>query len=119
MSPRRRSTSSATPAASAAERATDEHPLGVVDADHTDARGRDRHRDPAGADTELDDRAARRERLLDVELDVLDDAPTPRVVQLGDRVVLRHGAMLPGAMARTTRFLFMQPRPGSGVAARA
>ena len=35
-----------------------EHPRRRVDADHADARRRDRHRDPPGADAELDDRPA-------------------------------------------------------------
>ena len=57
-----------------ASRATSSIPARGVDADHADAGLRDRHRDPAGADGELDDGPARRARLLDVEVDVLGDA---------------------------------------------
>ena len=55
------------------------------------AGGRRRDGDPPGADAELDDGPARRERLLDVEGDVLDDARAPGVVEPGDRVVGAHG----------------------------
>src|SRR5207253_10115915 len=48
---------------------------------------RDRDRDPAGPDPELDDRPARLPRLLQVEGDVLGDADAPGVVELGNRVV--------------------------------
>jgi hypothetical protein len=51
----------------------------------------DRDRDPAGSDREFDDLAAGRERLVDVEGDVLDDARAPRVVELGDGVVDAQG----------------------------
>src|SRR3712207_8645172 len=44
-------------------------------------------RSPAGPDAELDDRRPRLAREADVEVDVLGDAPRPRVVQGGDRVV--------------------------------
>ena len=67
-----------------------EHPLRGVDADHRHARRCDRDRDPARADTELDDRPARCQRLLHVEADVLDHAPRPRVVEAGDGVVYGH-----------------------------
>ena len=46
-----------------------------------DARLGGRDGDPAGADAELDDGAARLPGLRDVEGDVLDDAPAPRVVE--------------------------------------
>jgi hypothetical protein len=52
---------------------------------------RDRDRDPAGSDRELDDFAAGRERLVDVEGNVLDDARAPRVVELRDGVVDAQG----------------------------
>ena len=62
-----------------------------VDADHVHPRARGRDRDPAGADAELDDLAARLERLLDVERDVLDDARAPRVVEPRDPIVDAQG----------------------------
>src|SRR5207247_9320544 len=45
------------------------------------------HTAPPGADPELHDRTAGRDRLLHVEADVLDNAPAPRVVDGGDRIV--------------------------------
>ena len=63
----RRSSSSATPARLGALAADVEHPRRGVDADHAHAGLRDRDRDAARADPELDDRAARLARLLDVE----------------------------------------------------
>ena len=68
-----------------------EHPLGEIDADHLDPLGRDRDGDPARADAELDHRAARFPRALQVERDVLDDAHRPGVVEPGDAVVGGHG----------------------------
>ena len=62
-------------------RADLEHAARRVDADHLHAGGRRRDRDPPGADAELDDRPAGLARELDVEVDVLDHAPGPRVVQ--------------------------------------
>ena len=50
-------------------------------------RPRRRDGDPAGADAELDDRAAGLARLVDVEGDVLDDAAAPGVVERRDPVV--------------------------------
>ena len=70
-----------------------EHPRREVDADHRDAGRRDRDRDPPGADAELEDRPAGAHRLLDVERDVLDDGPRPRVVEAGDLVVGGHVAI--------------------------
>src|SRR5262249_10921705 len=67
--------------------ADSEHPRGGIDADHMSARERGRNGDPTGADAELHDLATRRERLVDVERDVLDDACTPRVVERRDGVV--------------------------------
>src|SRR5262249_47762957 len=64
-----------------------QHLDGRVDPDHALTGLRNRNRDPAGPDPELDDRPARLTRLGDVEPDVLDDAPAPGVVELGDRVV--------------------------------
>src|SRR6266536_4462654 len=58
-----------------------EHPGRGVDADHLHTGRRGGDRDPSRADAELDDRASRGERLLDVERDVLDDARAPRVVE--------------------------------------
>jgi hypothetical protein len=66
-----------------------EHPVGGVDPDHRHPLDRRRDRDPAGADAQLDHRAAGGERLVDVEADVLDDRARPRVVDLRDRVVGR------------------------------
>src|SRR5829696_8529380 len=71
-------------------RADVEHAARGVDADHTGAVGRDRNGDPSGADAELHDRTAGPPRFLQVERDVLHDAPAPRVVELGDRVVVAH-----------------------------
>ena len=70
------------------------HPGRRVDADHPDARGGGRHRDPSRADAKLDDRPARAHRLLDVERDVLDDRARPRVVKARDCVVRGHGYSL-------------------------
>ena len=81
-------------------RADVEHAARRVDSDHGDAGGGDRNRDPTGADAELDDRTARRDRFLDVERDVLDDAPAPRVVQARDPVV-RAGALRHADIVRT------------------
>ena len=64
-----------------------EHSLRLVDPDHADARLGDGDRDPTRPDRELDHRAARGERLLDVELDVLDHRDAPVVVETGNRVV--------------------------------
>ena len=64
-----------------------EHALGRVDADDVHSGLGDRDGDPAGTDAELDDGAAGALRLLDVEVDVLADAPAPRVVDRRDRVV--------------------------------
>ena len=61
----------------------------------------DRHGDPAGAARELHHRPAGRRRLLDVELDVLDDARRPRVVDPGDRVIRACGQ--PRRTRRRTR----------------
>ena len=71
-----------------------EHPGRQVDADDADARRGDRHRDPPGADAELEHRPAGANRLLDVERHVLDHAPRPRVVDAGDLVVGGHAAIL-------------------------
>jgi hypothetical protein len=48
-------------------------------------------RDPARANAELHHLAARRQRLVDVEGDVLDDARAPRVVEPRDGVVDAQG----------------------------
>ena len=64
-----------------------QHAGRLVDADHLDARLRGRHRDPPGADGELDDRSARGERLVDIEAHVLPHGDGPRIVDPGDRVV--------------------------------
>ena len=62
-SPRRRSTQLGHAGALGRGARDGEHPGRGVDADHVDPGPRDRDRDPAGSDGELDDRAARRERL--------------------------------------------------------
>ena len=68
---------------------------------------------------ELDDRAARAPRLLDVERDVLDDAAPPRVVELGDRVVEGHAAMLPAPDgARPNEPVYAAPARAGGRGAR-
>ena len=88
-SPRRRSTSSRTPASSAApaRRASipgdESTPITRIPRFAIGTRC-------AGPDRELDHRAAGRERLLDVEADVLRDRAAPRVVERRDRVVERH-----------------------------
>src|SRR3954451_22098902 len=64
-----------------------EHLARGVDSDHGNPGPRDRDRDPAGGDPELDDRSVRRSRLLHVEAHVLLHAPAPRVVEIGDGVV--------------------------------
>ena len=58
-----------------------EHPLRGVDPDHGDSVGRERDRDPAGADAELDHRAARAAPPARGRTHVLDDARRPRVVE--------------------------------------
>ena len=58
-----------------------EHLRRRVDADHPDAGLRDRNRDPAGADCELDDGPAGGDREVDVEADVLGDRPAPGVIE--------------------------------------
>src|SRR5918999_4416595 len=68
-----------------------QHPGRRVDSDHGYARSRGRHGDAPGADGQLDDGTARLDREVDVEADVLGDAPAPRVVEPRDRVVERHG----------------------------
>ena len=66
----------------------------------------------AGPDAELDDRPARLARLLDVEADVLDDAPAPLVVEPCDGVVLaqdratRSAARPSGAAGRSSRLVW-------------
>src|SRR5581483_5138408 len=72
-----------------------EHPARGVDADDPHARQRDGDRDPAGPDAELEHRPAGAPRLLDVEVDVLDDAHRPGVVEPCDPIVGRHAGMLP------------------------
>src|SRR5512132_773730 len=64
-----------------------EHLARRVDPDHALPRLGDRNRNPASADPELEHGPARLPRRRDVETDVLDDAPAPRIVELGDRVV--------------------------------
>ena len=80
-----------------------DHLAGRVDADHALSLLGDRDRDPSGADAELHDGSAGLPRLGDVEADVLGDAPTPRVVELGDRVVRRRAH--PGFLATHTNSL--------------
>ena len=104
--------SSSTPASSARSRATVEHPLREVDADHVDPRGGDRHRDPARPDAELEHRAARTHRLVDVERHVLDDAARPRVVEARDLVVHRHVAKLCSDAGDARDAVYAAPVPG-------
>ena len=68
-----------------------EHAGRGVDADDVHAGAGGRNRDAAGAHSELDHRSTGRERLVDIEGDVLDDAGAPRVVEPRDRVVRAHG----------------------------
>ena len=70
-----------------------EHAGRLVDAYHLDTGPGDRHGDTSRADGQLDDRPARGDGLLDVELDVLRDGGRPRVVDPRDPVVERsaHG----------------------------
>ena len=95
-SPKRRSSS--TPARAAASRATSSIPS---------EESTPTTRSPAsaigtairpGPDPELEHGPARAHRLGDVELDVLDDAHRPGVVEPGDLVVDRHAGMLPPTM---------------------
>src|SRR5215213_4401158 len=72
-------------------RADLEHPARRVHPDHADACCRGGHRDAPGPDPELDHGPSGLARQVDVELDVLDDADRPRVVQARDRVVRAHG----------------------------
>ena len=71
-----------------------EHPRRQVDADHVQAGGRDRDRDPSGAHPELENGAAVALRFLQVEGDVLDDGHRPGVVDPRDLVVGGHVGML-------------------------
>src|SRR6202034_2178373 len=57
--------------------------------------------DPAGSDPELDDGTARATGLLDVELDVLDDASRPGVVEPCDVVVGAQVAITRPSVARS------------------
>jgi hypothetical protein len=68
-----------------------EHPGRRVHADDVSTGERDRNRDSPRPDRELHDLAAGRERLVDVERDVFDDARAPRVIELGDGVVDAQG----------------------------
>jgi hypothetical protein len=62
-----------------------------VHADDVSTGERDRNRDSPCSDRELHDLATGRERLVDVEGDVFDDARAPRVVELCDGVVDAQG----------------------------
>src|SRR5262249_10098029 len=73
-----------------------------------------RHGDASGPDRELDHRPARAPRLLHVELDVLDHARGPRVVEVGDLVVARHAAMLPVSWRPCDRSRLCGPRSSRG-----
>ena len=73
-------------------RADLQHPGRGVDADHVHPGRRGGDRDPSRADAELDDRAGRGDRLVDIERDVLDHTRAPRVVQASDRVVGAHAS---------------------------
>ena len=73
-------------------RARLEHLRRRVDADHPDPGFGDRDRDPSRSDRELDDRAARRDRVIDVVRDVFRHRAAPRVVERRDLVVLSHAA---------------------------
>jgi hypothetical protein len=68
-----------------------EHAGRRVDPDDVDAGGGYRDRDAARADPELHDGPRCARGFFDVEGNVLDDAPAPRVVQPRDRVVGARG----------------------------
>ena len=101
----------ATPASFACSAQTSSIPRRRVDADDADAVARDRDRDPPGADAELDDRPAAPPRLLEVERHVLGDAPAPRVVEPGDRVVNAQAFTLSFACGRYPQRLRVYPAP--------
>jgi hypothetical protein len=67
-----------------------EHPGRRVDPDDADSGLRGRDGDATRPDTELDYRSTGLARLRDVEIDVLRDAATPRVVQRRYRIVRAH-----------------------------
>ncbi len=71
-----------------------EHPGGEVDADDLEACGGNRHRDPPGADAELEHRPAEPLHLGEIERHVLDHGHRPGVVDAGDLVVGGHLGML-------------------------
>ena len=62
-----------------------------VDADHLRAGERGGNGDPPGSHGQLHHLAARGQRLVDVERDILDDTRTPRVVEPRDGVVDAQG----------------------------
>ena len=71
---------------------------------------RDRHRDPAGADAELDDRARPSAAPPRRRTRCPRRRSAPRVVEVGDLVVEGHVAMLPVVTARVRSILFLRPR---------
>jgi hypothetical protein len=105
-----------------------EHRSGGVDADHRDAGLGDRNGDSACADAELERGPARAHGLVRVEVDVLDDAGVPAVVERGDRVVwialalrahvgivaARVGRYRFGVVPWCSEFVFTRPRPAVG-----
>ena len=86
-----------------------EHLRRRVDPDHGDAGLGDRHRDASGADRELDDRPARRERAVDVEADVLGHRPAPGVVEARDPVVEGHADGLRATQTNSRLVLVERP----------
>ena len=89
-----------------------EHPGREIDADDLDPGGGDRHRDPAVPTPSSSTGPPERTRLVDVERDVLDDAPRPRVVEARDLVVGRHLAKLCSDAGDARDAVYAAPVPG-------
>src|SRR5262249_57955527 len=90
-----------------------EHARRGVDADHANAVRGDRHRDPTGADAELDHGRRHASRLGHIEPNVLGDAQPPGAVEARDRVVGVHAVML-SIVKASAQTLFTGPRCGTG-----
>lgn len=79
---------------------------------------RDRDRDPAGADTELDNGPDRSPRQRDVPVDVFRHVCGPEVVVGREMVVLSHGGVVSEQMSALRVFAFTPPRLVAGASAR-
>ena len=94
-----------------------EHRRRAVDPDHPLAGlARDRDRDAAAADRELDDRLGGLAGELDVPRDVVCHVGGPGVVVVGEGVVVGHTGIVLAMQQRLHRFT--QPRLDAGAPAR-